>query len=81
MKTALFIAYSLILSLCWTTCWNVYQIRQDTKSSEYKYLDLPEEFNQIQSGDTINVYTIGDTTFIRFIPPNTICNNKTIIKI
>jgi len=49
--------------------------------SEYKYLDLPEEFNEIKSGDTINVYQLNDTIFIRFIPKNYPCNNKTIVKI
>lgn len=47
--------------------------------SEYKYLDLPEEFNEIKSGDTINVYQSNDTIFIRFIPRNYSCNNKTIV--
>lgn len=49
--------------------------------SEYKYLDLPEEFNQIKAGDTINVYQSNDTIFIRFIPKNYSCNTKTIVTI
>ena len=49
--------------------------------SEYKYLDLPEEFNEIKSGDTINVYQSNDTIFIRFIPKNYSCNTKTIVTI
>ena len=48
---------------------------------EYKYIDLPEEFNQIQSGDTIMMYNIGDTTYLRFIPRGTVYNNITIVKI
>ncbi len=60
----------------------IYPMIFPDKQPEYKYLDLPEEFNQIQSGDTLNVYIIRDTTFIRFIPPNSnFHNNKTIIKI
>lgn len=59
----------------------IYPMIFPDKQPEYKHINLPEEFNQIQSGDTINVYTIGDTTFIRFIPPNSICNNKTIVRI
>lgn len=55
--------------------------RKKSSKSEYKYIDLPEEFNQIQSGDTIDVFTISDTTFIRFIPRGFECNNKTIVKI
>lgn len=51
------------------------------EKSKYKYLDLPEEFNQIKAGDTINVYQSNDTIFIRFIPKNYSCNTKTIVTI
>lgn len=51
------------------------------RNNRNKYLDLPEEFNQIKPGDTVNVYQIGNTTFIRFIAPNSHPLNKTIVKI
>lgn len=59
----------------------IYPIIFPKKQPEYKYIDLPEEFNQIQSGDTIMMYNIGDTTYLRFIPRGTVYNNITIVKI
>lgn len=70
----------LLVYTC-VTSLTAYLTIKDQQKSEYKYIDLPEEFNQIQSGDTINVYQSNDTIFIRFIPKNYSCNTKTIVTI
>jgi len=51
------------------------------RNNRNKFLDLPEEFNQIQPGDSVDMYSINDTMYIRFIPKNTTPHNKTIVKI
>lgn len=72
------IVIGLLVYTCITSLATYLTIK-DQQKSEYKYIDLPEEFNQIQSGDTINVYQSNDTIFIRFIPRNYSCNNKTVV--
>lgn len=77
-----FIIVTIFLGIICGECIEIFIIDPVwEKKHIIKYLDLPEEFNQIQPGDSIDMYSINDTMYIRFIPKNTTPHNKTIIKI